>query len=323
MAKNKYNIDPRDVSGNKNAGGSRKYTPHEIVPPKPAPTPEPALAQAKPKKSLADVFRTVDRKVAEKHNKEAEARVAKKKAGQAKEQAMINDIVFQKPTYTQGGFTKSHYDLGRISRLSKQELEAKTSPKYDEMRRQAEALGQTQLTGQQSAMERRLARLGGGPAGFAEKQQALAQQTMQEQVAGAKGDIAAQQEAEVSALDEAEAARQFATTQQMAQQAFQRGEQIDSQNFQRMERLSAERAQTLAANYANLEKLREQGKQLKNSAAIAKMEMAIKNEEADWQKVVDEFNMEMAQSELNRKDMFARLGDSGTDIWKSLFPHDV
>lgn len=325
MAKNKYGIDPWDVSGNKEATGG-SFTKPVVKPVAPAVVSAPKVMNKRPageKRSLADVFRSVDKKVAQKHNAEADARVAKKKKAVAVDEAARNEIMFQKPAYNQGGFTKTHYDLGRISRLSEADLQAKISPKYDEMRKQAEQLGLTQLQGQELAMQRRLARLGGGPSGFAEKQALLSQQAMTERVAGAKGDIAAQQEAELSALDEAEKARQFATTQQMAEQAAQRGMMTDQQNFQRQERLAGERAQTMAANYANLEKLREQNKDLKNSKAIANMELAIKQDEAEWQKIVDQFNMDMAESELGRKDMFAKLGDEGTRMWKGLFPHDV
>lgn len=320
MAKNKYNIDPWDVSDNekaKSSGGSwRKPKVNINIPaPKVAPAPEKKSSGGSWRKPVIVNKDKLNNTIQTLKNAEA----AKTAEAKAADTAARKEIMFQKPAYNQGGFTKTHYDLGRISRLSEDQLKAKISPKYDEMRKQAEQLGQTQLQGQELAMQRRLARLGGGPSGFAEKQAMLAQQNVAEQVAGAKGDIAVQQEAELSALDEAEKARQFATTQQMAEQLAQQGMMSDQMSFQRQERLAGERAQTMATNYANLEKLKEQNKNLANNKAIAKMEMAIKQDEAEWQKIVDQFNMDMAESEANRKDMFAKLGEVGTNAWMDLF----
>jgi hypothetical protein len=68
---------------------------------------------------------------------------------------------------------------------------------------------------------------------------------------------------------------------------------------------------------ATVNALKEQGRTIKNQQAIARMENVLAKEGLEWQKTVDEFNMKMAESIANKKDVFGRLGEFGTNIWGS------
>jgi hypothetical protein len=205
-------------------------------------------------------------------------------------------------------------DIPEFKEITNDQFQAETDKKYDPMRQRASGTIDSEMQGQKDAIERRFAMLGGGPAGAQEKQNQLVDQDGAGRKFDTVGALNAQQEGENQNLAEAAKGQQFQTMERFGNQAFADAERVDQQNIATMERKASDRANKQMLETATINALREQKHTIHNQRAIAKMENTLAKEGLEWQKTVDEFNMKMAETMGNRKDVFGRMGDN----WKPI-----
>jgi hypothetical protein len=190
------------------------------------------------------------------------------------------------------------------------------------------------------AIQRRFAQLGMQGSGEAIKQQQVVEQKSQEQLGNRFGEIQAAESAEKGRQADIQEARKFAVGEREAQQKFATGERVSSQSFSD---LMLKKQQAFA-----------KGERI-DSQAYASEQAALGREFADWQqrkqnqfartlddaqgrrwaqqfkeqqrqfdknfeyeKMINDFNMKMAESEANKKDIFGRIGDMGTGGFKGV-----
>ena len=190
------------------------------------------------------------------------------------------------------------------------------------------------------AIQRRFAQLGMQGSGEAVKQQQVVEQKSQEQLGERFGEIDAAkqqeqarqadiQEARQFAVGEREAQQKYATSERISgqsfsdlmlqkQQAFAKGERIDSQGF------AAEQA-AMGREFADQQQQKQnafartlddrQGERWKQQF---KEQIRQFDKNFEYEKFINDFNMKMAESEANKKDIFGRIGDLGTRGFKAI-----
>lgn len=179
--------------------------------------------------------------------------------------------------------------------------------RYETLRNRAKADLAQQTGEQQDALQRRFAQLGNLSSGAAMKQQQLtAERGAQMQQKATEGiDMAQSQE---QAQLEADAAnKNFSREERVASQQFAAGERASSQAFAAGES-AASRAQ--------------QGRQFKASMAFEQSKFGQQFGEAvrmnNLEEKIQKFNMDMAEAEMNRENMFDRIGNLSTKGWKGI-----
>lgn len=180
----------------------------------------------------------------------------------------------------------------------------------------ARRLGQIESAQESEALRRQEIEAGRKfQAGEAEKQRGFAAEQAGLGREFAKGERLAGQE---FAAGQAGIGREFAAEQQRLGREFQTGER--------------EAGQAFAAEQALLGREQQEallGKQQDFAAAQAQLardvqagqfteQMDFAREQFDFDKKITEFNQALAENEQNKKDMFAKIGDLGTDAWSGV-----
>lgn len=190
------------------------------------------------------------------------------------------------------------------------------------------------------AIQRRFAQLGMQGSGEAVKQQQVVEQKSQEQLGERFGAIDAAKQQEQARQADIQEARQFAVGEREAQQKYATGERVAAQSFSdlmlkkqqafaRGERLDSQKYAAEQQKLAQLFTAQQQDKQNEFAKYLdseqgqrwkQQFEESIRQfgESIALEKDAMEFNKAMANAEANKKDIFGRLGDYGTNIWKSL-----
>lgn len=109
------------------------------------------------------------------------------------------------------------------------------------------------------------------------------------------------------ASEQANIGRNFATAERKGSQDFSKEMNKDQQSFSREERQSGQQFQS----WQN---------ELSRSLQRLAMDTQVSqfNQQFSEDKRVTDFNMKMAEAEANKKDIFGRLGDFGTGMYKAL-----
>jgi hypothetical protein len=117
-------------------------------------------------------------------------------------------------------------------------------------------------------------------------------------------------------IAEAEKGRKFATSEREGSQKFAKEERQQSQGYASKEAAVGRQVakETQAYQLKNANKMADRDR--KYQMGIAKMQNALGQQTLDWQKKVDEFNMDLANSMANKKTIFDRIGNWGTSSWK-------
>jgi hypothetical protein len=117
-------------------------------------------------------------------------------------------------------------------------------------------------------------------------------------------------------IAEAEKNRQFSKSEREGSQKFAKEERQQSQGYASKEAAAGRQTakDTQAYQIFNANKMASRDR--KYQMGIAKMQNALGQQTLDWQKQVDQFNMDMAEAMANKKDTFGRLGDFATKGYK-------
>lgn len=201
------------------------------------------------------------------------------------------------------------------------------------------------------AIQRRFAQLGMQGSGEAIKQQQVVEQKSQEQLGERFGEIDAAKQQEQARQADIQEARQFAVGEREAQQKYATGERVASQGFATSERISGQSFADLMLKkqqaFAKGERIDSQGfaseqaamgrefadqqQQKQNAFARTlddaqgarwreqfKEQVRQFDKNFEYEKFINDFNMKMAESEANKKDIFGRMGDLGTRGFKAI-----
>ena len=111
---------------------------------------------------------------------------------------------------------------------------------FDPLRNRAKQQEAANLQNQQQALARRFASMGGGPGGAQVKQEQVAADQSAQRLASANEGIDAQQQGALNQAREAQAGRDFQTSERLGAQKFASGESALQRRFQTSERLGSQ-----------------------------------------------------------------------------------
>lgn len=172
----------------------------------------------------------------------------------------------------------------------------------------------------QEAINRRFAQMGMQGSGAAIKQQSLIDQQSEEELGKRLEGISGMQEQEIARQNEIKQAREFQTKEREAGQEYGNLMLKKQQEYATQEREAGQgfvSAQTKSAqDYATAQ-------QEKQNAFASSMDaiqgsrfadqMKLERDKFDYDKVIGDFNMKMANSEAGKKDIFGRGESMATD----------
>lgn len=162
---------------------------------------------------------------------------------------------------------------------------------------------------QKEAMARRMAAMGGAGSGEAIKEDIEGEKALNLEEMAGRGAVSAAEAEDIGAKMEAERGREYGAGEAKSQRGFRRAAQQEQQKFASKE-AAGQRAQAGRMMFGEIDTNRKlSANQRKYDMGMAKMNETFARQQLDWQKTVDQFNMDMAEMMANKKDIFERAGD--------------
>lgn len=193
--------------------------------------------------------------------------------------------------------------------------------RYDILRGKISGQTEQKRESQKEAMARRMAAMGGAGSGEAIKEEIEGEKALNVEEMGGRGAVSAAEAEDIGAKMEAERGREYAAGEARSQRGFRRAAQQEQQKFASKE-AAGSRSQAGRMMFGEIDTNRKLSENRRNfDMGMAKMNESFAQQQLDWQKKVDQFNMDMAEAMANKKDIFERAGDwytKGTGpAWKN------
>lgn len=211
-----------------------------------------------------------------------------------------------KPSFTEKAPT---YVEAPTANLGQAATEAMTR-RYDLLRSKAAGQVRVQTQEEQDAIKRRMSALGGLNSGAYVKQNTLAQERGAQRTQAANESLDTAQLAEQERLDESQRAREFQSQERRAGQGFASLESYKQRAFTA--------GQTDVDRAIAAERFSKEFGMQEKSFGMQEKSFELQQKTFELEKKIQEFNMEMAQSEANKTTIFDGIGNLGTGVWKGI-----